>query len=217
MLRVTLVLAVLAGMLATPQMASSQALPAAAGASDSASEPYFRDVFSLSDAPVVPAPERFSLGVLGQRLGVGPLDVGVTVARRRPSLELDATGSGQGAGAYRLSDTELRTTDIGVDLRLRWPSMLGEPTIPVQPYLSLGPAVSLATVDELPLGVGTSAMSRRETTMSLGMRGAVGLTWQLSTDASVFGEYRLTQDRPLGTRGAGERGLDLFYGFSLRF
>lgn len=53
------------------------------------------------------------------------------------------------------------------------------------------------------------------------MKSALGLSWQLTKDASLFGELRLIQDRfglP-GHVGADHDhgGGDLLYGFSLRF
>ena len=61
---------------------------------------------------------------------------------------------------------------------------------------------------------------RTDASMSLGMKSAVGIMWQLTRSASLFGEYRLIQDRfGLPARGsASDRGsADLFYGFSLKF
>jgi hypothetical protein len=46
------------------------------------------------------------------------------------------------------------------------------------------------------------------------MRGALGLTWQLSPNASLFGEYRVAPDR---THGRSSGDSDLFYGLQIKF
>jgi len=55
------------------------------------------------------------------RLDVGPIGLGLVVASRRPNLDLPGD-LGSAATRYRLADTQLRATDLGLDLRLRWPS-----------------------------------------------------------------------------------------------
>jgi hypothetical protein len=159
-----------------------------------------------------------SLEALGRRLELGLLDVGITVGPRRLILNLRDEGRpfGGAASPYRLGDTDLRT-DIGVDLRIRWPSYAtgdAGAANALQPYVSLGPAMSVVTGEEATPG---RATPRSELPMSLGMRGALGLTWQVTRDAALFGEYRLIQDRSFGSKAPGEIGIDLFYGFSLRF
>ena len=160
-----------------------------------------------------------SVGAFGQRLDLGLVDVGFTVAPRRLVLDTPAD-SASSAVRYRLGETDLPRSDVGLDLRLRWPSWTGalEPRLsPLQPYLSFGPALSRALGQEpMPVSRATSA-SRSDPGLPVGMRGAVGLTWQLAPDASLYGEYRLTQDRPFAGRHGGETGADLFYGFSVRF
>ena len=59
--------------------------------------------------------------------------------------------------------------------------------------------------------------ARSDPGLPVGMRGSVGLTWHLAPDASLYGEYRMTQDRPFAGRHGGDVGSDLFYGFSIRF
>lgn len=155
----------------------------------------------------------------GPRIGLGVFDVGVAVAPRRPSFTLSghAETSPSATPLYRLGQTELTTTDIGVDLRLKWPTTTTgpEPAVSmVQPYVSLGPSVAV------PVGEEPLVLSRQATkpgpALSLGMRGTLGLMWRIAPDASVFGEYRLIQDRQAGSRTSHDS-VDLFYGFSLRF
>ena len=146
------------------------------------------------------------------RLDFGLIDLGVSVASRRPGASNGSVNETT-TSLYRLADTEIVTTDIGLDIRLRWPSPAGatEPAS-LQPYFSLGPALAV------PLGEDALAISRQplrtEPATSLGVRGALGLMWQLSPDASVFGEYRRIQDR--GTASRATEG-DFFYGLNLRF
>jgi hypothetical protein len=160
-----------------------------------------------------------SAGMDGQRLG--PVGFGLRVAPRKLIVNLDPSDGRGGAGStsiYHLTDSELKTTDIGLDLTLRWPSLATPDESGVsqlQPYVSLGPAVSVTAADEA-AGI-LHGSSRLERPLTLGMHGALGLVWQVSRDASFFGEYRLTQDRSLGNRPAADRGVDLFYGFLLKF
>lgn len=159
---------------------------------------------------------RFSLDALDRRFDVGPLGVGLIVASRRPNLDLPAD-TGSAATRYRLADTQFRATDIGVDLRVRWPSAIDPAGGTIEPYLAVGPALSVTPVVESPFAGTTTHPEPLLPPMALGVRGALGLTWHISRDASLYGEYRLSQDRPFGSRSAGDVGVDLFYGFSIRF
>jgi hypothetical protein len=156
------------------------------------------------------------VSALPSRLELGLFDLGVAVAPRRPTLTPMAAES-SATSLSRLGGAEAGTTDIGLDLRLRWPTSTTTSESPhgtVQPYLSLGPALSVP-VGEEPLMLGRTT-TRPEPAMSVGMRGALGLTWRVAPEASLFGEYRLIQDRP-GSRTSPDTAVDLFYGFSLRF
>ena len=170
------------------------------------------------------------LETLGQKTDRSPFGLGVDVAPLKQKLgDNPAAERSAATQVYRLADTDLlRTTAIGLDLKLRWPASTSRESLafPLQPYLSLGPALLVAHPDDTgwnntgvfnrtatpPLKTGQS-----DTSMSLGMKSALGLTWQLTKDASLFGEYRLIQDRfGLPAHGLADHG-DLFYGFSLRF
>lgn len=158
------------------------------------------------------------LATLGQRLSLRYFDVGINVAPRRPWLTrlTDGDGALTGTGRSRLGEFGVSTTDIGLDLRLRWPSTStsGEPSASaLQPYLSLGPALAVP-IGEDPLG---TAATRTDPGVSLGVRGAVGLQWQLAPGTSFFGEYRLGQERGRPGRTTTDSTLDLLYGLSIRF
>lgn len=158
---------------------------------------------------------RFSLESLDRRFDIGAIGLGLIVASRRPNLDLPDAGSA--ATRYRLAETQFRATDVGLDLRLRWPSAIDSTGGTIQPYVGVGPAISLAPAVDSPFAGATMHPDPLLPPMALGMRGALGLMWQISRDASLYGEYRLSQDRPFGSRTAGELGVDLFYGFSIKF
>ena len=171
------------------------------------------------DQPVVPG---LSLGSLGQKLDRGPVGFGVNVAPL--GLKPDSPDRSSANSIYRLGDTDLRTTAIGFDLKVRWPALnpLDSAPATLQPYVSLGPALVVARGDDTGLlntGLLNRQPPRADASMSLGLKSALGLTWQLSKDASLFGEYRIIQDHfgLLGRSASDHGGADLFYGFSLRF
>jgi hypothetical protein len=146
------------------------------------------------------------------RLDFGFIDFGVSVASRRPGVGFGAAQE-TATSLYRLADTEITTADIGLDVRFRWPATYHGTVLPtLQPYVSLGPALAVP-VGEDALAISRSGL-RPEPAMTLGLRSALGLSWQLSPGASLFGEYRIVQDRSSG-RSAGE--TDLFYGLQLKF
>ena len=174
-----------------------------------------------------PASAGFSLGTLGQKLERSPVGVGLNVAPLRQKIADDPTMDRTVATSlYRLIDTDIRTTAIGLDLKLRWPSFGARESAssPLQPYVSVGPALLVSRGDEagwLNTGLLNRQPLHSDVGMSVGMKSALGLTWQLTKDASLFGEYRLIQDRfGLPGRAGADRdhsSADLFYGFSLRF
>jgi hypothetical protein len=136
----------------------------------------------------------------------------VSVASRRPGAGFGGAHEST-TSLYRLADTEITTADIGLDVRLRWPSTPHSAVVPtLQPYVSLGPALAVPVGDDA-LAITRSTL-RPEPPMTLGLRSALGLTWQLAPGASLFGEYRIVQDRN-SHRSAGE--TDLFYGLQLKF
>jgi hypothetical protein len=169
-------------------------------------------LIGLALAPPVSAQQTHTFPGFAPRLDFGLVDLGVSVAPRRPGASL-APARETSTSLARLADTGIVTTDIGLDLRVRWPSAprAGEPA-PLQPYVSLGPALAVPVGDEA-LTVGRHP-APAEPAAALGVRGALGLTWQLWPDASLFGEYRIAPDRG-GARTTGD--ADFFYGLNIRF
>ena len=206
-------LLVMAGGAAAPRSASAQWL----GTGLPSSDPTVN--LTSFDALGAPPAKAFDFDTFAQRLDLGPIGFGVSVNPRRPSLLHDqGPSSGLAASAfYGLGDTQLRTTEIGLDLRLRWPSGAEAAALSVvEPYVSLGPALFVGSHDDSPA---LARGANRDRPMALGMRGALGVMWRVTRDAELFGEYRLTQDRgAAGSKASGDLGgADLFYGFSLRF
>ncbi len=180
--------------------------------------------------PVIAGPEGTEDSLAPYRVERGPFELGLGVSRLRLSGADPLTGSQAPlAGVRRESDPDLRTFDprsaaISFDLKLRWPSLGTAADVPLfaglQPYLSLGPALLVAEPDY-------SLLLRRDGqadySMSLGVRGGAGLSWQVDRNVSLFGEYgftRATEDRRVpGMRTPGDS-LDtqgFRYGLKIQF
>jgi len=125
--------------------------------------------------------------------------------------------------AARLIDPELHFDALSFDLKVRWPAPAGTGSSSLRPYVSFGPALFVARPgDVTALGL---VGDRRDVSLSLGVIGGAGLSWQLGENTALFGEYRFTQSGssrllPIGERGALGRDADtsdLLYGISVRF
>lgn len=100
-----------------------------------------------------PAASGFSLGNASQKLERSPVGFGLNVTPLRQKVADDSTMDGTVATSlHRLIDTDIRTTAIGLDFTLRWPRFRAQASAasPLQPYVSLGPAllVSRATTPD---------------------------------------------------------------------
>ncbi len=212
------VVAVLVGLVVPARVASSGSAP---WSDDTLSVPAHTDAASDQAASV--------FGGLGYWLDASrSLGLGMDVSRIQPNisskLPAPATVADRGVQS-RLIDTNLHFDAISFVLRLRWPTLAREspPGTQLQPYVSVGPALFVARPDDLT--VFGALPSQNAVSLSVGMMGGAGLSWQLSENASVFGEYRFTQpgsDKllPLGGRGTLGRDAntsDLLYGISVRF
>ncbi len=154
------------------------------------------------------------------------LGLGVDLSRVQPNAS-SKLGSAptvpQGAVAARLIDPELHFDALSFDLKVRWPAPAGTGSSSLRPYVSFGPALFVARPgDVTALGL---LGDRRDVSLSLGVIGGAGLSWQLGENTALFGEYRFTQSGssrllPIGERGALGRDADtsdLLYGISVRF
>ena len=118
----------------------------------------------------------------------------------------------------RTLDADARGKAISFDLKLKWP---GAETRPVEPYVTLGPALIVTE----PGSFAALAGSRVDPGVRRGAKVGAGLNWRLGKDTTLFGAYGFTTESPNGllTDGprksgdAGNTGFDLMYGVRFRF
>jgi opacity protein-like surface antigen len=181
-----------------------------------------------AERDIVPDRAARFAGGLGYWLdGARALGLGLDVSRIQPNVssKLLSPAPGPSTAPPRLIDTDLHFDAISFDLKLRWPSLaLDTPSrTALQPYMSLGPALFVARPDDV--AAFGALPSQRDVSLSLGVLGGAGLAWQLSENASLFGEYRFTNSGPekllplggRGTLGRDANTSDLLYGISVRF
>jgi hypothetical protein len=143
-----------------------------------------------------------------------PVSVGLGVSPLRPQLTVPAPAVGN--DSRRVVDLEARHgTALSLDLRLRWP---GAETIPLEPYLTLGPALFVGEPDDSERALG----SRVDPGLRIGAKAGAGVNWRLGKTATLFGAYELTTtgDEASGVKhGAdpGPAGYDFTYGLRFRF
>lgn len=115
-------------------------------------------------------------------------------------------------------DADTRSKAMSFDLKLKWP---GAETMPVEPYVTLGPALIVTDPDSFAALAG----SRVDPGVRLGAKVGAGLNWRLGKDTTLFGAYGFTTESPHGllTNGprapgdAGNTGFDLMYGIRFRY
>ena len=114
----------------------------------------------------------------------------------------------------RFPDADLSATAIAFDLMVRWP-LLTTPEFPkgqLDPYLTVGPAIFVATVETGPgtflpqIGFDSVndatvlqpaiGVSQSKTDTFWGVKVGAGLAWQLHKNVALFGEYRFTHFSP---------------------
>ena len=156
---------------------------------------------------------------LGSSLGLG-----LDLSRVQPNISSKLASTPkvvQGPVATRLIDPDLDFDALSFDLKVRWPLVASAGPPALQPYFSFGPALFVARPGDI-AALGLPG-DRRDVSMSLGLIGGAGLSWQLGENAALFGEYRFTQSgssRLLPVGGALGRDAntsDLLYGISVRF
>lgn len=118
----------------------------------------------------------------------------------------------------RALNADPRGKAISFDLKLKWP---GAETMPVEPYVTLGPALIVSDPDSFAALAGSAV----DPGVRLGAKVGGGLNWRLGKDTTLFGAYGFTTDSPNGlltdsprTHGdAGNTGFDLMYGIRFRY
>ena len=116
-----------------------------------------------------------------------------------------------------LGDPQPRGRAVSFDIKLRWPT--GD--LPIQPYLSLGPALLVEQPQELSTLIGSQA----DPVYRVGARAGAGFNWRLSKDATVFGSYDMTRATGESFTAPGVKapangatsGYDVLYGVRFRY
>jgi hypothetical protein len=151
---------------------------------------------------------------------VSAFTVGFGVSALRPQLPapLAAVPGGQVAESGRPADLDSHGTALSFDFTLRWP---GVEALPLQPYLTVGPALFVVEPDYLGRVLGT----RVDPAYRLGAKAGAGLNWRLGRDVTLFGAYEVTTpaDSALPSLGAKPSadaaigGYDFSYGVRFRY
>jgi hypothetical protein len=169
-------------------------------------------VLALGGGVAQPAPgPAVDLGsVVSVGFGVSPLGV------QLPAVPVGVSGQGRDTGPPTALEAEGKA--LSLDVRLRWPGADGAG--PLEPYVSLGPALLLVEPDYAGLLLGT----RTDPSVRVGAKAGAGLNWRLGRDVTLFGAYEFTTaaDGGLssGARGGSDPsagGYDFTYGIRFRF
>jgi|SoiMethySBSTD1v2_1073268.scaffolds.fasta_scaffold696017_1 hypothetical protein len=142
---------------------------------------------------------------------------GVSPLRAQLPAPLAAVPGGQGSESGRPGDFDSHGTALSFDITLRWP---GGDALPLEPYLTVGPALLVVEPDYPGRLLGT----RVEPAYRLGAKAGAGLNWRLGKDVTLFGAYEVTTtDSALPSFGAkpaadaGVTGYDFTYGLRFRY
>ena len=139
-------------------------------------------------------------GRFGYWFTVAPYGFGLEVSHFQPSISPQTnafTSNGVSVGTIRTDTVKLSVTEISFDLMLRWPGLIASPLFPqgrLQPYVSLGPAVFIATANDSTNFGPPNDQSNTDT--SVGLQVGIGATWFVTQNMGVFGEYRFTRFSP---------------------
>jgi hypothetical protein len=166
-----------------------------------------------ADSSTEPAPgnQTESASALTVGFGVSPL-------RAQLPAPLAAVPGGQGSESGRPGNFDNHGSALSFDVTLRWP---GADTVPLEPYLTVGPALFVVEPDYPGRLLGT----RVDPAYHLGARAGAGLNWRLGKDVTLFGAYEVTTtaDSALPSFGAkpgadaGVTGYDFIYGLRIRY
>jgi len=134
-----------------------------------------------------------------------------------PGLRVGGTLLGIGVDVYDYRMLEPGTA-VSFDLRLAWPGVDSRTDpLGVRPYAAIGPTLFVLEPTD-------AVMPWRVTdpSLAIGVKGALGLNWQVDSASAMFGEYRVTRglgDRvmPAAPRGGDPSRYDLLYGVRFRF
>ena len=139
-------------------------------------------------------------GRFGYWFTVAPYGFGLEVSHFQPNISPQTHGftrNGVRLGTIRTDTVKLSVTEMSFDLMLRWPGLIASPLFPqgrLQHYVSLGPAVFIATANDSTNFGPPNDQSNTDT--SLGLKAGIGATWFVTQNMGVFGEYRFTHFRP---------------------
>src|SRR5262245_22377778 len=132
-------------------------------------------------------------------LGLG-LDVAYfapNVASQNVDTTVKVGGISANVGQLSFDKVKLDVTDVSFDLMLRWPGLVASAQFPkgrLQPYLTVGPTIFLATAKDSTNFGSPNNQSSHDT--SVGVKAGVGTTWMLTPHIGIFGEYRFTHFSP---------------------
>lgn len=139
-------------------------------------------------------------GRFGYWFNAAPYGLGLEVSHFRPNISPQTNKfavNGSNVGPGFTNTVNLSVTEIAFDLMLRWPELMASPQFPkgrLQPYLSVGPAIFIATAkDSTNFG---PPNDQSTTDGSPGLTAGIGTTWLITQSIGVFGEYRFTHFRP---------------------
>jgi hypothetical protein len=144
---------------------------------------------------------------LGLGLGVTPLH-----------WDLSAPAGGQGSAAPDgrvYTDPDAAGRAMSLDVTVKWPRS----DLPIEPYLTLGPALIVDQPHEFSGLLGNVG----DPVLHLGAKAGAGFNWRLTKDATLFGSYDVTtsaaERSPFGskTAGAGGTAYDVLYGLRFRY
>jgi hypothetical protein len=143
---------------------------------------------------------------------------GVSPLRAQLPAPLAAVPGGQAGDSGRPVDFDSNGTALSFDFKLRWP---GGEALPLEPYMTLGPALFVVEPDYASRLLGT----RVDPTFRLGAKAGAGLNWRLTRDLTLFGAYEVTTPADSALPSFGARsgadsavgGHDFTYGLRLRY